>query len=72
MKLRNIYKGLKDQLPLTRLIRNLWSGNVFGGFHIRSHENADGRAKVKYNTKATANFEQLILDRRIIHYGKVK
>ncbi|AVH85093.1 hypothetical protein RsoM2USA_165 [Ralstonia phage RsoM2USA] len=54
MKLRNIYLAFKDQLPLSRLIRNIWKGHVFGLFHKRSHMNANGKPKVMYNTKASA------------------
>lgn len=54
MKLRNILLALKDQLPLSRLIRNLAKGHVFGLFHRRSHFREDGSAKVMYNTKETA------------------
>ena len=54
MKLRNIYLGLKDQLPLSRLLRNLFKGHLWGTFSRRSHENEDGRLKVMYNTKASA------------------
>lgn len=54
MRLRNIWLGLKDQLPIKRLFRNIRNGNVFGLFHKRSHFNHDGRPKVTYNTKATA------------------
>ena len=54
MTLRNLYLGIKDQLPLTRLIRNLRTGNVFGLFFKRSHLNQDGKPKVMYNTKASA------------------
>ena len=54
MKIRNIFLALKDQLPLTRLLRNLWKGSLFGLFHERSHLNWDGKPKIMYNTKATA------------------
>jgi len=54
MKLRNILLALKDQLPITRLLRNIWKGHVFGLFHSRSHMNANGKPKVMYNTKASA------------------
>ena len=54
MKLRNVIRALHDQMPIKRLIRNVRSGNVWGLFHKRSHENQDGRPKVKYNTKASA------------------
>jgi hypothetical protein len=54
MKLRNILLALKDQLPLRRLLRNLWNGRVTGLAHSRTHLNANGTPKIKYNTKATA------------------
>lgn len=50
----NIYLALKDQLPLSRLLRNLWKGHLFGLFHKRSHQRDDGKEKVMYNTKAGA------------------
>lgn len=53
-KLRNIWLGLRDQLPLSRLWRNLRSGGVTGLLHPRTHLNADGTPKIRYNTKATA------------------
>jgi hypothetical protein len=54
IKLRNVILAIKDQLPLRRLLRNLWKGHVFGLFHQRSHTRIDGRPKVGYNTKASA------------------
>lgn len=54
MKLYNILLALKDQLPLRRFIRNLRTGNVLGLFHLRSHQRDGGKAKVMYNTKASA------------------
>jgi hypothetical protein len=53
-KLRNVYLALKDQLPLKRLIRNLWNGRVTGLAHPRTHLNASGSLKIMYNTKVTA------------------
>lgn len=50
----NLLLALKDQGPLSRFIRNLWKGHVLGLFHIRSHQRDDGKAKVMYNTKASA------------------
>lgn len=55
MKIRNILLALKDQLPVTRLIRNLWKGHVFGLLHRRSHFREDGSSKVMYNTKQSAS-----------------
>ena len=54
MKIRNIILGIKDQLPIKRLIKNLINGNVLGLFHKRSHQREDGKIKVIYNTKETA------------------
>ena len=54
MKLRNIFLGLKDQLPFSRLIHNLRNGNIKGLIHPRSHLRADGQPKITYNTKASA------------------
>lgn len=53
-RLKNIYLALKDQMPLSRLIRNLYKGHVFGLFHIRSHQREDGQLKVAYSSKASA------------------
>ena len=54
MKLRNLYLGVKDQLPLSRLCRNIRAGHVLGLFHRRSHFKPDGTPKVAYNRKDTA------------------
>ena len=54
LKPRNVYLALKDQMPLSRFLRNLWKGHIFGLFSKRSHFRDNGDAKVCYNTKATA------------------
>ena len=54
MKNKNLVLGIKDQLPLSRLIRNMKFGHVYGLFHPRSHFNESGKEKVGYNTKETA------------------
>ena len=54
MKLRNIVLALKDQLPLRRLVRNLWNGRITGLTHPRTHLLASGAPKIMYNTKASA------------------
>ena len=54
MNLRNTWLCLKDQLPLKRLLRNLWNGRVLGLVHPRTHLREDGQPKIKYNTKASA------------------
>lgn len=52
---KNLVLGIKDQLPLSRLIHNMKRGHVYGLFHPRSHLNENGLSKVSYNTKKTAN-----------------
>lgn len=54
MKIQNIYLALKDQLPISRFIRNLRKGHLIGLFSKRSHENADGKPKIQYGSKAAA------------------
>jgi hypothetical protein len=56
MTLRNLYLGLKDQLPWKRFYRNFFiTGNAKGLFYKRSHFTANGKSKVMYNTKKTAD-----------------
>ena len=55
MKLKNIILGLKEQFPLKRAWRNFFiTGNAWGMFSIRSHQRDDGKLKVMYNSKPTA------------------
>ena len=55
MRLRNLYLGLKDQLPFSRFIRNFFiTRNAWGLLHKRSHENASGKPKVSYGSKESA------------------
>lgn len=54
MKLRNLILVIEDQLPLSRLIRNLRKGHLIGLCSKRSHLRSDGQPKVTYNTKTTA------------------
>lgn len=55
MKLRNIYLFVIDQMPIRRFFRNFFiTRNAWGAFYRRSHENANGKSKVMYNTKKTA------------------
>lgn len=41
-------------MPIKRFLRNLRKGHVFGLFHKRSHYRFDGKEKVSYNTKKSA------------------
>ena len=73
MKLHNIYLGIKDQLPLPRLFRNIKSGNVFGLFFIRSHQNESGKLKVMYNTKASATkAAESMAKKKGVHFSNYK
>jgi hypothetical protein len=54
MKLKNLYLGLEDQMPLRRFIRNLHTGNALGLFFKRSHFTQEGRPKISYSTKEKA------------------
>ena len=54
IKIKNVYLALVDQGPFTRFVRNLRKGHGFGLFHRRSHQRDDGKPKVMYNSKASA------------------
>ena len=54
MRLRNIFLALKDQMPISRFFLNLRKGHLIGLFSKRSHENASGKPKISYNSKASA------------------
>lgn len=54
MKLKNVILVFKDQLPISRFIKNLWKGHLIGLCSKRSHFRDNGTAKVIYNTKITA------------------
>jgi hypothetical protein len=54
MKLKNIILALKDQGPFLRFCKNLLKGHLIGLMSLRSHVNANGKLKVMYNTKASA------------------
>lgn len=55
IKLKNLYLGLKDQLPLKRAFRNFFiTKNAWGLFHIRSHQREDGQLKVMYKKRDQA------------------
>jgi hypothetical protein len=73
MKLKNIWLAFKDQLPWKRLWRNYRNGRIIGLLHIRSHQNADGKPKIKYNTKATAiRSAAAMAEKRSVPFGNWK
>jgi len=56
IKLKNLFLGLKEQLPWRRAFRNFFiTGNAWGMFYLSSHQRTDiQKTKVMYNTKASA------------------
>lgn len=50
----NVYLAFKDQLPVKRLLRNLFKGHLLGLVSKRSHLRDNGDPKVMYNTRQTA------------------
>lgn len=55
IKLKNLKLALQDQLPFKRAFRNFFiTGNAWGMFSKRSHLNLDGKPKVVYNTRPSA------------------
>jgi hypothetical protein len=55
MKLKNLYLGLKEQLPLKRLFKNFFiTGNGWGLFSKRSHYRDNGQEKIMYKSKKSA------------------
>ena len=56
IKIKNLYLALRDQGPFKRAYVNFFvTGNAWGLFDKRSHVRDDGKEKVKYNTKDSAN-----------------
>lgn len=73
MKLKNLYLGLMDQMPLDRFIRNLLKGHVLGLFHRRSHFTFDGKPKVSYGSKETAiKVAKKMMEKRGYYYSNYK
>ena len=73
MKLRNLYLALKDQLPLSRLIRNIRKGHLIGLFSKRSHENANGNPKISYGSKqSAAKAAEAMKKKRGIYFSNYK
>lgn len=68
MKLKNLYLGIKDQFPFLRLLKNIWSGNVFGLFYLRSHINSSGNLKISYPTKESAIKAALAMQKKNGYY----
>lgn len=73
MKIKNLYLGLKDQMPFRRFIKNLLKGHVLGLFHRRSHYNSNNQPKVGYKTKETSiKVAQKMKEKHGYHYSSYK
>ena len=73
MKIRNLYLALKDQLPISRFIRNLCKGHLIGLFSRRSHENANGNPKISYGSKQSAvKAAEAMKKKRGVHFSNYK
>lgn len=66
VKIKNIYKALRCQLPLGRLLRNFFvNGNGWGLFSVNSHINKkSGKPKVVYATYEEAKRSADALSRK--------
>ena len=66
MKIKNLILALSEQGPLKRAFRNfLITGNAWGLFSMRSHQREDGKLKVMYNTKESANKAALSMKKKM-------
>jgi hypothetical protein len=74
MTLRNLYLGIKDQLPWKRFWHNtVVTGNALGLFHKRSHLKEDGTPKIAYPTKESANkAAEKMSAKRGVHFSNYK
>lgn len=73
MRFKNLYLGLKDQMPLIRFLRNLRTGNVLGLFYKRSHLNASGTPKIAYGSKASAQkAAEAMARKKGVHFSNYK
>jgi len=65
MKIKNIYKGLKEQLPWKRFFRNFFiTGNAWGMFSKRSHYREDGKAKQIFPKKESAERASISMSKK--------
>ena len=70
---KNLIKGLVDQGPPTRFIRNLVKGHLLGWISERSHVTYGGKPKIKYNTKTTAqNAAAAMSEKTGVHFSNYK
>lgn len=65
MKIKNIYKGLKEQLPWKRFFRNFFiTGNAWGMFSKRSHYREDGKSKQVFPKKESAERASISMSKK--------
>lgn len=77
VKKRNLYLGLKNQLPIKRFLKNFFiTGNAWGMFSIYSHTmRKDGieKPKIMYNTKESAlKAAQSLSKKRGVYFSTYK
>jgi hypothetical protein len=74
MKIKNIYKGLKEQLPWKRFFRNFFiTGNAWGMFSKRSHYREDGKPKQIFPKKESAERASISMSKKHgKHFGYIK
>ena len=72
IKLKYLVSGLRNQLPIKRLIRNFFiTGNGWGLFSKYSHYTKKGSEKVGYNTLKSANKSAQAMQRKYNYYYSV-
>jgi hypothetical protein len=73
MKLKNLYLGLKDQLPWKRFWINFFvTRNAWGLFSKRSHFNENGVEKVKFSKKSALKAAEQMGKKRNTHFSAYK
>lgn len=66
MKIKNLILGIKDQGPFKRAFKNfVITRHAWGLFSIRSHQREDGKLKVMYNTKESAQKAALSMEKKM-------
>jgi hypothetical protein len=74
IKLKNLIKALREQGPPKRFFRNFFvTGNAWGMFSKLSHIRADGKYKVMYNTRESAQKAAISMKtKRTNHFSAYK
>jgi hypothetical protein len=70
---KNLVKGLIDQGPPIRFVRNLLKGHLVGWVSDRSHFTYGGQPKIKYNSKASAQRAAEAMGKKVnVHFSNYK